>query len=64
MVAVAIGSRSVGGVDERRRWQQRCGVESEGLFESLVLRVIDLSLVVRVSNRFFQFRVFFVVDKF
>ena len=62
MVAVAIGSRSVGGVDERRRWQR--GVESEGLFESLVLRVIDLSLVVRVSNRFFQFRVFFVVDKF
>ena len=24
-------------------------IESEGLFESLVLRVIDLSLVVRVS---------------
>ena len=62
MVAVAIGSRSVGGVDERRRWQR--GVESEGLFESLVLRVIDLSLVVRVSNRFFQFMDFFVVDKF
>ena len=56
MVAVAIGSRSVGGVDERRRWRRRRGVESEGLFESLVLRVIDLSLVVRVSNRFFQKR--------
>ena len=53
-VAVAIGSRSVGGVDERRRWRR--GVKSEGLFESLVLRMIDLSLVVRVSNRFFQKR--------
>ena len=63
-MAVAIGSRSGGGVDERQRWRRRRGVESEGLFESLVLRVIDLSLVVRVSNRFFQFRVFFVVDKF
>ena len=31
-------------------------IESEGLFESLVLGVIDLSLVVRVSNRFFQKR--------
>ena len=47
MVAVAIGSRSGDGVDERQRWRR--GVESEGLFESLVLRVIDLSLVVRVS---------------
>ena len=36
-------------------------IESEGLFEILVLRVIDLSLVVRVSWEFFQFRVFFVV---
>ena len=46
-MAVAIGSRSGGGVDERQRW--RCVVESDGLFESLEKRVIDLSLVVRVS---------------
>ena len=39
-------------------------IESEGLFESLVLRVIDLSLVVRVSWEFFQFRVFLVVERF
>ena len=47
MVAVAIGSQSGDGVDERQRWRR--GVKSEGLFESLVLRVIDLSLVVRMS---------------
>ena len=64
MVAVAIGSRSVGGVDERRRWRQRRGVESEGLFESLVLRVIDLSLVVRVSNRFFNLGFFLLLTSF
>ena len=39
-------------------------IESEGLFESLVLGVIDLSLVVRVSWDFFQFRVFLVVERF
>ena len=39
-------------------------IESEGLFEILVLRVIDLSLVVRVSCEFFQFRVFLVVERF
>ena len=41
MVAVAIGSRSDGGVDERQRWRR--GVESEGLFKSPEKRVIDLS---------------------
>ena len=47
------------GVNERQLWWH--GVESEGLFESLVMRVIDLSLVVRVSWEFFQFRVFFLL---
>ena len=46
-MAVAIDSRSGGGVDERQWW--RHGVESEGLFESPEKRVIDLSSVVRVS---------------
>ena len=50
------------GVNERQLWWH--GVESEGLFESLVMRVIDLSLVVRVSWEFFQFRVFLVVERF
>ena len=46
-MAVAIGSRSGGGVDERQWWRR--GVESEGLFESPEKRVINLSSVVRVS---------------
>ena len=46
-----------------RRWEQRWrhGVESEGLFESPKKRVIDLSLVVRVSLVVFQFRVFLLL---
>ena len=39
--AMAIGSWSGGGVDERQRWRR--GVESEGLFKSPEKRVIDLS---------------------
>ena len=63
VLKVAIASMKGGdGVNERQRWWR--GVESEGLFESLVLIVINLSLVVRVSWEFFQFRVFFVVERF
>ena len=39
-------------------------IKNEGLFESLVLRVINLNFVVRVSWEFFQFRVFLVVERF
>ena len=46
-MAVAIGSQSGGGVNERQWWRR--GVENEGLFESPEKKVIDLSLVVRVS---------------
>ena len=44
--------RGSSGVDERQRWRR--GVESEGLFESPEKRVIDPSLVVRVSLAVFS----------
>ena len=61
ILKAAIASMKGGdGVNERQRWWR--GVESEGLFESLVLIVINLSLVVRVSWEFFQFRDFLLFE--
>ena len=59
ILGAAVASMSGGGGDVVLRV-----IESEGLFEILVLRVIDLSLVVRVSWEFFQFRDFLVVERF